>query len=128
MKFDTLLKLGTHAAKIVQHDAFQEMSKMIHKGVKRRMQVPEQQGQQGQQGQHSPVHPHPWHWHSGTPLPPYRHRTGPLPPYGNTPQRSQANPSGQIKNLLTPDNLNAARQLIKVIADRGNSGGNKDQS
>jgi hypothetical protein len=119
MKFDTLLKLGTHAAKIVQHDAFQEMSKMVHKGVKRRMQVPEQQGQQQH---HLPAHPS--HWHTGHPLPPYRNRYGALPPYGNRqqpPAQSQANPGPQLKNLLTPDNLNVARQLIKAIAGRGNN-------
>ncbi|MGZ4123285.1 MAG: hypothetical protein ACXVOI_08740 [Tumebacillaceae bacterium] len=113
MKFDTLLKLGTHAAKIVQHDAFQEMSKMVHKGVKRRMQSPEQQGQ-----------PHQSHWYTGHPLPPYRNRYGALPPYGNRqqpPVQSQANPGTQIKNLLTPDNLNVARQLLKAIASQGNN-------
>jgi hypothetical protein len=118
MKFDTLLKLGTHAAKIVQHDSFQEMSKMIHKGVKRRMQTPDGQGQG-----HSLS---PWQVHG--PLPPYRNRRAPLPPIGNSPHQSQTGTGIPMKQLLTPDNLNAARQLLKLFADRGNAGGNKDNS
>jgi hypothetical protein len=38
MKFETLLKVGTYVADIWRHDSFQQMSRMVHKGVKRRMQ------------------------------------------------------------------------------------------
>ncbi|KEO84237.1 hypothetical protein EL26_05585 [Tumebacillus flagellatus] len=40
MNFDTFLKLTKHAASILQHDSFHEMSRMIHRGVKRRLGDP----------------------------------------------------------------------------------------
>lgn len=123
MRFDTMLKIGTHAAKLFQHDSFQEMTKMIHKGVKRRSADP-------------------GHW-MNTPQLPYsqdrftRHHNqfGPLPPYGNgnraaggngaasNPPQSQA---GGVpwKDLLTPNNLQMVGQLgqlLKGFTDRGNN-------
>ncbi|UOF92113.1 hypothetical protein LSG31_07925 [Fodinisporobacter ferrooxydans] len=37
MRFDTFLKMGSYLADIWKHESFQEMSKMVHKGIRRRM-------------------------------------------------------------------------------------------
>lgn len=111
MKFDTLLKIGTHAAKIVQHDSFQEMSKMIHRGVKRRLPDPNQMS-----GPQRPMH------RGFGPIPPYGYRNNnhAIPP---VPGSGQPNSGNQlpIKDLLTTENIDVVWQLFKGITKGNNN-------
>lgn len=98
MKFDTLLKVGSYVADIWKHESFQQMSRMVHKGVKRRMQS---------------YGPETFH---------HSQRTG---PFGHnfenqnlkTPDRAKQPKQAQVKwgDYLTPDNVQSAFQLHQTI-------------
>jgi hypothetical protein len=98
MRFDTLLKMGSYLADIWKHESFQQMSKLVHKGVKRRMQYYDR----------SPNEKPPY---TGPFGPNFQNRNIRLPDFDKQPRRSKVN----WEQFITPDNIQSVMHLQKTI-------------
>jgi hypothetical protein len=98
MRFDTLLKMGSYLADIWKHESFQQMSKLVHKGVKRRMQYNDRSLNENS-------------LYKGPFGPNFQNRNIRIPDSAKQPRRSKIN----WEQYVTPDNIQSVMQLQKTI-------------
>lgn len=128
MQFNTLMKIGSLAMNVFQHDPFKQLTSIIGKGVQRRIK---QTPGNVLPRQSTPHFPPPYGDHYG--IPPYYHPGyGPTPPFPSGRKAAQKHPSNQkhpaqqggfppqpheLFKYVTPDNAKKILQWHGIIQE-----------